>query len=268
VTIDWFTLLAQLLNFTLLLVLLRVFLYRPVLDAMQQREARIKEARSEAEALRAAASSDAEALRRERAAIDQERRARLTEVERELETLREERHDAIEREARALRAALADTLERDRSRLLDALQRRTAALLVDELRAALAALADASLERQAVTAFRRRLETLDEPLRARLRGAARDDDVTITTAITLGDAERAELQESVRTLLGAEAQVVFERDERLLVGMSLTVGGVRVDGSGAGHLEALESAFDAALHELRGAAAVRDPTSPAERGSP
>ena len=34
---DWFAFSAQLLNFVLLLVLLRVFLYRPVLSIMDQR---------------------------------------------------------------------------------------------------------------------------------------------------------------------------------------------------------------------------------------
>lgn len=41
--IDWFTVIAQIVNFLVLLLLLRRFLYRPILDAMQARERKVAE---------------------------------------------------------------------------------------------------------------------------------------------------------------------------------------------------------------------------------
>jgi len=72
-TIDWFTLLAQLFNFALLLVLLRVFLYRPVLATMRRREELAMSALQGARELQA----EAEAQRRElEAAREREERER------------------------------------------------------------------------------------------------------------------------------------------------------------------------------------------------
>lgn len=267
-TVDWFTLVAQLLNFALLLVLLRVFLYRPILNVMQQRDAAITSARREVDDLREAASADAEELRRERAAIEAERRARLTEAEREAADLRETLRAEAEREAGELRASLAKALERDQARVLEALRRRTTTLILDELRETLSALADTSLEHQSVTAFRRRLEALDEPRRAALRDAAKGGDATVTTAFALDDGQRSELREAVRDLLGIEDRVTFASDERLLFGTILTVGGVRVDGSASGHLHALEDAFTAALRDLQGVGSTAVSPTVTEDASP
>ncbi len=253
--LDWFSLIAQLVNFAVLLVLLRVFLYGPIRRVMRDREAQIHDTRAEAEALREEARAEAEALRRERAELEQAQRERLAEVEREAEALRETRREAVEREARALRAALAEALRRDQAQVLELLRRRNSGLLLDALRSALSELADASLEQQAVAAFRRRLRQLDAAARSELRDAARSAPVVVATAFEPSDEVRSELEDAVRELTDASVSPRFGVDERLLFGVTLSVGGLRVDGSANGHLEALEEAFDTALQDLDGGSA-------------
>ena len=46
--IDWFTVVAQILNFLVLVWLLKRFLYRPVLDAVERRQERVRKSLSEA----------------------------------------------------------------------------------------------------------------------------------------------------------------------------------------------------------------------------
>lgn len=53
--IEWTLLLAQLVNFIILLVLLRMFLYQPVLNMLEQRRTRIAESMKDAERVNAAA---------------------------------------------------------------------------------------------------------------------------------------------------------------------------------------------------------------------
>ena len=48
--IDWFTVLAQLVNFLILVWLLKRFLYRPILDAIDAREKRIAAELADADA--------------------------------------------------------------------------------------------------------------------------------------------------------------------------------------------------------------------------
>ena len=55
--VDWFTVAAQALNFLVLAWLLKRFLYRPVLDAIDAREAAVARQLAEAEATAAQARS-------------------------------------------------------------------------------------------------------------------------------------------------------------------------------------------------------------------
>lgn len=265
--LDWFSLIAQLVNFAVLVVLLRVFLYGPIRRVMREREAQIRDTRAEAEALRDEARAEAAALRRERAELEQARRERLADIEREAEALRERRRETVESEGRELRAALADALRRDQSQVFELLRRRNASLLLDALRSALAGLADASLEQQALAVFRRRLAGLDAATRAELRTAARSAPVVVATAFEPNDEVRSELEDVVRELTDASARPRHTVDERLLFGVTLSVGGIRVDGSAGGHLETLEGAFDAALRDLGGASAGAAGTASAEPGA-
>jgi F-type H+-transporting ATPase subunit b len=66
--LDWFTVVAQICNFLLLLWLLKRFLYRPILDAMAARQQRIATALTEAQSK----AATAEALQRDYLARQQE----------------------------------------------------------------------------------------------------------------------------------------------------------------------------------------------------
>ena len=57
--IDWFTVVAQALNFLILVWLLKRFLYKPMLDAIDAREKRIATQLADADAKKAAAQRSA-----------------------------------------------------------------------------------------------------------------------------------------------------------------------------------------------------------------
>ena len=74
--IDWFTAGAQALNFLILVWLLKRFLYRPILDAIDAREKRISADLADADETKAQAQAEREAFRRKNEQFDQERRRR------------------------------------------------------------------------------------------------------------------------------------------------------------------------------------------------
>lgn len=57
--IDWFTVVAQIINFLILVFLLKHFLYGRIINAMDQREARITSRLEEAETQRKEAENEA-----------------------------------------------------------------------------------------------------------------------------------------------------------------------------------------------------------------
>jgi len=242
---DWFTFVAQLVNFALLLLLLRLFLYRPVLNLMEQRQEQLDGAWEEARTAEAAAREEAERLAATRAALEGERRRRLEQVEKEAASLREKRWREAELEAEHEHQRRAARFQSERGALVKGLLVEGASVLVTELKDSLKELANADLEEQAARLFTQRLADLEPEELARLREASGTP--VVTTAYEPSKESRALLTEAARSVTGTEATPSFELEPGLLFGAALTVGPVRVEASGRRRLANLASAFEAAL---------------------
>jgi F-type H+-transporting ATPase subunit b len=244
--IDAFTLIAQVVNFLVLLVLLRAFLFRPVQRVMAERERRIAEEHAVAERARSDAEAEARALHDERETLVAQRRERVAELERELERTRLERLDEVRAEAEAARASWRNDLERSRRDTADELRRLAPSLLADALRRGWRELADEDLEARAVTTFARRLAELDDDTRAALGAAVAAGPVTVATAFEPTRAQREALTSALSGVSGVAGEVAFERDPVLVAGVALRAGDLRVGWSVDDHVSGLSRAWTAA----------------------
>lgn len=249
-TFDFTTLLIQLANFALLVVLLRIFLYKPVLRIMEEREELTAAPLREARRLAAEAEDEREALRRQRAAWEQERLELLTAAAREAEELRERRLDELDRESEAKRAAAAESVEQQVGRVTDRLRSSLAHIVVDELRQTVAATAGAELETPAWHRFEERLRTLPDEERAKLAAAAHTSGVTVITPRALSSETATAARSALGEVLGA-SDVTFRVDPDRLMGVAIEAGGVRLDGTAAARLTALESDFARIIRDER-----------------
>jgi F-type H+-transporting ATPase subunit b len=248
--IDAFTLIAQLVNFAVLLLLLRQFLFRPIQRVMAERERRIAAAHEDAERARADAEAQAAELRRERADLETHRRERLAEVEREVERARTLRLAEVRAEADAARDAWHADLDRQHAEVEEALRRGASAVLADALRRGWRALADEDLEARALATFARRLRELDGATRTALADAAALGPVVVTTAFDPTGPQREALAGALREALGTRVDPAFERDPELLAGVTLRAGDLRVGWSVRAHVDELERAWrDAVRHD-------------------
>lgn len=253
-TFDWFTLAAQLFNFVLLLVLLRVLLFKPLLTVMEERDELAAKPLREAREERAAAQAERAAVAQERADFEKERSERREAVLLEVERLREAALAAVEREAASLRHATTVAVTDEVESVVARLRGRLAELVIEELRATLTWVADADLEEQAAKRLEQRLLALDEDQRRALTAAAGSGAV-LRSARALEPGIEERLARTVKKLTGA-AEVRFEVAEELLLGAVLEVGGMSIDGSVAARLSALEKTFAEELASFgKGAAA-------------
>ena len=243
---DWFTFIAQLVNFALLVLLLRVFLYRPGLDMMDAREKRIADAWQAAEQARSGAREQERLLQDEHALLVEKRRERLAAVESEAQELLERRLQETYAEAEDFRARQSAALRQGRQRTVESLRQRSAGLLLDELRTALASLAGTGLEEFSISRFGQKMEELPGQQRALLG----EGPLTVTSAVSLEPALQEQLRALVERSLGAGRPVSFNVDPELLFGLELTAGPRQVALSGRQHLEALQRGFSAALASL------------------
>ena len=250
-TFDPLTFLAQLLNFAALLVLLRAFLYRPVLAVMRRREEITAAALEEARRRKAEAEEERRALAAEREAEARERAARLATLEEEVERLRRERLEAVDREAREARAARSEALAREVERAVARLAPELARLVVDEVSETIDWLSGADADGLAVARFLERLRGLPPGRREELRSAAGAGPVRLVTARALEGPAADEARRAVADALGVDC-VELATDPGLLAGAALEAGGLRLDGSAAARLAALPERFARARAGPRG----------------
>src|ERR1700733_11157535 len=102
--IDWFTVVAQAINFLILVWLLKRFLYKPILHAIDEREKGIAAQLAEAEAKKAEAQQERDDYQHKNETFDQERAALLTKATDEAKAERQRLLDEVRKETDALRA--------------------------------------------------------------------------------------------------------------------------------------------------------------------
>ena len=125
--IDWFTVSAQLLNFLILVWLLKRFLYKPILHAIDAREKRIAAELADAAATKADAEKERDDFRQKNEAFDRQRDDLLSKAQDEVEAERVRLLDEARQAADAVRAKRRDALNREQQSLNDEITRRTRA---------------------------------------------------------------------------------------------------------------------------------------------
>lgn len=247
--IDWLTVAAQVVNFLILVYLLRRFLYGPITRAMARREesigARLREARERAEA----AEHEARAYRTQREALEADRARLVAEAREAAEGLRHALEAALREEIDETRARWKAQAEAEREAFLGEVRRQTVRHFAALARRVLADLADARLEEQMARVFVERVRRLDEPAARRLAAAARSAGgrLLVATAFPLPPDLEADVARALREAVGGEGEVVFEQSADLLCGIEARAGGQTVGWHLDGYLDGLEADLDEAL---------------------
>src|SRR5580704_15056747 len=144
--IDWFTVGAQALNFLILVWLMKRYLYKPILNAIDEREKRIAAELANADAKKAEAQKERAEYQRKNAEFDQQRAALLSKATAEAEAERQRLLDEARKTAEALREKQQETLRNEEKSLHQAVVQRTQHEVFAIARKALADLATTGLE--------------------------------------------------------------------------------------------------------------------------
>ncbi len=225
--IDWFTVAAQALNFIVLVWLLKRFLYQPVLDAVDAREARIAAQLADARGMQDKANTERDALHARREAFEREREALLAQAVQDAQVERQRLLDDAWGAADALAAKHRRALAEQAAQLQRTLDERVGHEVFAISRRALADLASASLEAQIAEVFVERLGRLDAATHTALTQALSEPDAAavLHSAFELPTAQRSAIQAAVDVAFGAGVALQFQAMPSLIAGIELEVGG-------------------------------------------
>ncbi len=267
--IDWFTVGAQVLNFLILVWLLKHFLYKPILNAIDAREKRIAAELTDADAKKTEAQKERDDFQSKNKVFDEQRSALLGKAADEAKVERERLLDEARKAAESLRAAQATALRNDQRRLGSEITRLAKDEVFGIARKTLADLATVSLEERVGEVFTRRLREMDgkgkELLGAALKSSS--EPAVVRSAFDLGAAQKAAIQNALNETFSAEIRIRFETSPDLISGIELPANGQKVAWSIADYLASLGKGVDELLKKNDEAAAKAE-TKPEAKAEP
>ena len=228
--------LVYLFNFLIMLVVLRVWVYKPLLGLLDKRRQNIAQGLEDA---RVAAEARASA-EKEAAKIVADAQAKASKIVREANeraqnVAKEVKAEAETEAAKAREASLAET-EVERNRILGDLRGQVAALSIAATQKLVGEAMDEKRQRALLDDFFSGVKSgkafvMDD---ANLKGESAE----VTSALPLTDQEQIAVKNDVLAKVGAQA-VTFRVDPSILGGLVIKVGDKVVDGSVAGKLDGL-----------------------------
>jgi F-type H+-transporting ATPase subunit b len=247
--VDWFTVAAQALNFLILVWLMKRFLYKPILQALEAREKRIASDLAGAAAMKAGATTARDELRHKNDEFDHLRAGLVKQAIDQANAGGQQLQDEARKAAAALRTEGANSLRTDAQNMNQAIRRRTEREVFAIARKALMDLASVSLEERAADVFIRRVRAMDGAARESLAHALKDapDAAIVRSAFELPATQRAAVQQSLNEVFSGNVRLRFETAPDLVCGIELTANGQQVGWNIADYLSSLEQKVDALL---------------------
>ncbi|MBU2572934.1 MAG: F0F1 ATP synthase subunit delta [Elusimicrobia bacterium] len=249
--IDWFTIGAQALNFLILVWLMKRFLYKPVLRAIDAREKRIAAELAGADEKKAEAQKEGDEFRRKNSEFDRQRAALLNKAAEEAEAGRRRLLDEARKAADALGARRREILRNEERSLHQAIRRLTQREVFAVARKALTELAGVSLEERLGGVFIRRLRELDGRAKTGFAGALKTapEPALVRSAFDLPAEQRAAIQNALDETFPAGIRVRFETAPDLVGGIELSTTGQKLAWSIADYLAELEKGVEELLEK-------------------
>jgi len=230
-------LIFQILNFTIVCILLYAWAYKPMLNMLDKRKKKIAQGYEDA---RVASEARANA-EQEAASIIAEAQNKASQVVREAsdraEVAAAEIRAAADAEAaKAREAALAD-VQVERDRMLGDLRSQIAALAIAAAQKLVGESLDEQRQHALINEFFSGVRSGNVVVLegAKLSGASAE----VTSALPLSSEEMDSVKSDILSKVGEQATVSFRVDPNILGGLVIRVGGKVLDASVAGQLESL-----------------------------
>jgi F-type H+-transporting ATPase subunit b len=235
-------LLAQIVNFLILFVALRVLLWKPATQRIEERRERLQQEREDAEAV-AQLRAEVEAKREQM--LDEAREEAqkvVAKAQQEAGTLKERMIEEASEQAEEIKDRAREDAEEERNRILGEMRGEIAALATAAAQRIIGESLDEQRQRALVNAFfsgvrEGRVEVLPQGM-VDIRGP-----VIVISAIPLTDAEEDIIREELGDRTGRDLDLTFRVNPDVLGGLIVRAGDRVIDGSVVGQLERLQESL-------------------------
>lgn len=248
---DWFTFSAQLVNFLLLVWLLKRFLFKPILKAVDEREKHIATQIHEAEAIKRKAANELELFKNKNDEFERNRQQLINTAITEIESERRKQVEQIRSEIEKLRRQLLETLRNEQQTLNSTVIDLAHSGVFSIARKALSDLASKNLEEQITEVFISRIKNLgiEEKNLMKAEITKVQGKFIIRSAFEIPQDYKMAIKQFFEQEINQISNPVFDLTPRLITGIELVAGGYKLVWNIDNYLAELESGIEKLLEE-------------------
>jgi F-type H+-transporting ATPase subunit b len=225
VEINWSTYLLEVINFLILVWILKRFFYQPVLDMIARRRQAVEKTTADAAATRHEAEQLKKQFEGRLTDWEHEKQQARTTLAQEIADERRRRLDDVETELAGVRERAKVQGERQLAALLEAREREALALATRFTSRLLERVASPDLESRLISAGLDDLRALPPETRDAIGQALRAaESATVTSAYPLADDGRERVQQALAKVAGQPVACRFQTDTALLAGLRIAAG--------------------------------------------
>lgn len=233
--IDWFTVIAQVVNFVVLVLLLKHFLYGPIIRAMDKREQEIAARLRDAEQERLKAEQEAENYRTKNRDLDEMREREHQLLRDDLDRERKKGLKVIREEAGEREKSWHRHLEKEKDKFFSELGRLVSSETITVSRRVLKDLAGVELETMMIDMLSTKMAKISWP-----KIVAAGENVIVTSGFELSPAAKRKLEKNIRKQAGQEIEIQFKTAGELISGIEIRIAEHKVSWNFDHYLQTLE----------------------------
>lgn len=242
--IDWFTVAAQAINFLILVLLLRRFLYGPIVKAMDDQEAAINAQTQAAEELQTEAAAQIAAYQQKQREWQEEKAQLLRRAEEEVDARRQTLLQQARMEADEMRRRWQQTVANDSDAFIKNLRRQAGETAIQLSRRLLTDLVDISLEERMAAVFGAHLAQIPEEEWQQLLASG---PLALASAWPLSPATQEAIQSVIPGRKIGEITLQFQVEPDLLYGLELRSPAYKIPWTLDNYLDEMQESFVQAL---------------------
>ncbi|MGD8589006.1 MAG: F0F1 ATP synthase subunit delta [Chromatiales bacterium] len=224
--LNWTTLILEMVNFLVLVWILKRFLYRPVLQVIEQRRLNIQSRLDEAQSQQQQAAELRRQYEHRLADWQQEKAVAREALQQEMEGQRKQALQALDADLARAREKARVVEQRRLQEQTEHLEREALELGGRFACRLLQDLAGPELEARILGLLGRELVQLPDSRRQALQRTIHENgrQLRVESAHPLNDRQRQDLEQNVRQLLGGEVNCNFQTQPALIAGLRLSLG--------------------------------------------
>lgn len=248
--INWFTVIAQIINFLILVWLMKKYLYKPILQAIDEREKKITAELADAKSKVAEAKNEQDEFKKKNDAFDQHKKKMMDGVTADAEKEHQTLIDAAKAEAADLKHKLEEAAKELQESMNDQLAQKTQEEVLSITKKALSELASTNLEEQTVHVFIRNIKGISVKDKKQFTDAFHGGSaLSIKSAFDLPEKEQKNIKAAIAEVLGPDIKYAFETDLKMISGIELVTKDYKLSWSFAAYISSLEKSMASSAKE-------------------